>query len=230
MSSIFERITTLTKAAIHEGLNKLEDPVLLTGQYLRDLDDKISSAESKQRELKVTASVLERRKAEYLVQADSSEASAIQAMSEGNEPAARVAVEAKLRYLESVQETEVILEETLQALAALEVNLQNAKAEHARLKAKRAELAERARKAAEANKRAAQNSADSYGGAPVYGHVINAGTASRGFERMEDKINEWEAQAGHAAQTSAPAIDPALQGAVEAELARLRSKQTDSGK
>ncbi|MNB77705.1 PspA/IM30 family protein [compost metagenome] len=229
MSSIFERITTLTKAAIHEGLNKLEDPVLLTGQYLRDLDDKISSAESKQRELKVTASVLERRKAEYLVQADSSEASAIQAMSEGNEPAARAAVEAKLRYLESVQETEAILEETLQALAALEVNLQNAKAEHARLKAKRAELAERARKAAEASKRAAQNSAASYGGAPAYGHVINAGTASRGFERMEDKINEWEAQAGHAAQASAPAIDPALQGAVEAELARLRSKQTDSG-
>ncbi|KUP25183.1 PspA/IM30 family protein [Paenibacillus sp. DMB5] len=100
MSSIFERITTLTKAAIHEGLNKLEDPVLLTGQYLRDLDDKISSAESKQRELKVTASVLERRKAEYLVQADSSEAAAVQAMSEGNEPAARAAVTAKLRYLE----------------------------------------------------------------------------------------------------------------------------------
>lgn len=38
--SIFQRITTLTKAAIHEGLNKLEDPILLTGQYLRDLDDK----------------------------------------------------------------------------------------------------------------------------------------------------------------------------------------------
>ncbi|AIQ45686.1 hypothetical protein R70723_07130 [Paenibacillus sp. FSL R7-0273] len=230
MNSIFNRITTLTKAAIHEGLNKLEDPVLLTGQYLRDLDDKIGSAESKQRELKVTASVLERRKAEYLVQADSSEAAAIQAMSEGNEPAARVAVEAKLRYLESVQETEAILEETLQALAALEVNLENAKAEHARLKAKRAELAERARKASEASKRAAQNSAASYSGAPVHGHVINAGAASRGFERMEDKINEWEAQAGQVAQPSAPAIDPALQGAVEAELARLRSKQSDSGK
>lgn len=230
MSSIFNRITTLTKAAIHEGLNKLEDPVLLTGQYLRDLDDKISSAESKQRELKVTASVLERRKAEYLVQADSSEAAAIQAMSEGNEPAARVAVEAKLRYLESVQETETILEETLQALAALEVNLQNAKAEHTRLKAKRAELAERARKAAEANKRAAQNSAAAYPGAPLRGHVINAGAATRGFERMEDKINEWEAQAGPFAQPADPAIDPALQGAVEAELARLRSKQADSSK
>lgn len=228
MSSIFERITTLTKAAIHEGLNKLEDPVLLTGQYLRDLEDKIGNAESKQRELKVTASVLERRKAEYQAQADSSEAAAVKAMSEGNEAAARAAVLAKLRYLESVQENEIIQEETLQALAALEVNLQNAKAEHERLKVKRAELAERARKAAELNKRPAPNGYGTYPGAPGHGPVINAGAASRGFERMEDKISEWEAQAGQSAQASVPAIDPALQNAVEAELARLRD-QKDGG-
>lgn len=227
MSSIFERITTLTKAAIHEGLNKLEDPVLLTGQYLRDLEEKIGIAESKQRELKVTASVLGRRTAEYQAQADSSEAAAVKAMGEGNEAAARAAVLAKIRYQESIQETEVILEETLQTLAALEVNLQNAKAEHERLKAKRAELAERARKAAEVSKRAAQNSYGTYPGAPGHGPIINAGAASRGFERMEDKISEWEALAGQAAQ--APAIDPALQNAVEAELARLRNQKPEDG-
>lgn len=227
MSSIFERITTLTKAAIHEGLNKLEDPVLLTGQYLRDLDEKIGNAESKQRELKVTASVLGRRTAEYQAQAESSEAAAVKAMGEGNEPAARAAVLAKLRYQESIQETEAILEETLQSLAALEVNLQNAKAEHERLKAKRAELAERARKAAEVSKRAAQNSYGAYPGAAGQGPIINAGAASRGFERMEDKISEWEVQAGHSAQ--APAIDPALQNAVEAELARLRNPKPEDG-
>lgn len=227
MSSIFERITTLTKAAIHEGLNKLEDPVLLTGQYLRDLDEKIGNAESKQRELKVTASVLERRIAEYQTQAESSEAAAVKAMGEGNEAAARASVMAKLRYLESVQETEAILEETHQTLAALEINLQNAKAEHERLKAKRAELAERARKAEALAKQQAQqfSSHSSYSGAR--GPVINAGMASRGFERMEDKISEWEAQAGHSAQ--APAIDPALQDAVEAELARLRNQKAEDG-
>ncbi|WP_310831923.1 PspA/IM30 family protein [Paenibacillus pedocola] len=227
MSSIFERITTLTKAAIHEGLNKLEDPVLLTGQYLRDLEDKIGIAESKQRELKVTASVLERRKAEYLVQAESSEAAAVKAMSEGNEPAARAAVMAKLRYQESIQETEGILEDTLQTLAALEVNLHNAKAEHERLKAKRAELTERARKAAELSKQAAAQNHYAYPGAPGHGPIISAGAASRGFERMEDKISEWEAQAGQPAQ--APAIDPALQNAVEAELARLRTQKPEDG-
>lgn len=97
--SIFQRITTLTKAAIHEGLNKLEDPILLTGQYLRELDDKIAGAENKQREFTAAANVLERRISEYQILAERSEADAVKAMSEGNEPAARAAVMAKLRYL-----------------------------------------------------------------------------------------------------------------------------------
>lgn len=222
MSSIFQRITTLTKAAIHEGLNKLEDPVLLTGQYLRDLDDKIAGAESKQRELKAAASVLERRIAEYHVLAERSEAEAVKAMAEGNEPAARTAVLSKLRYTESAQESTACLEETRNALAALEINLQSAKEEHVRLKAKRAELAERARKAAEVTRRAAQNGTAAYPGYP--GQVINAGAASRGFERMEDKINEWEAQAEQSAQYSA-ASDHVFNSAVEAELERLRSRK-----
>ncbi|MEI2395155.1 MULTISPECIES: PspA/IM30 family protein [Paenibacillus] len=223
--SIFQRITTLTKAAIHEGLNKLEDPMLLTGQYLRDLEDKITDAESKQREFKAAASVLERRIYEYQVLAERSEAEAVQAMSEGNEPAARAAVMAKLRYTESGQECTAGLQETQATLASLEVQLANVKEEHKRLKAKRAELAERARKAAEI-KQAAQASAS---GSPAgcRGQVLNAGSASRGFERMEDKIAMQEAlaeQSGLAAAAAAAPESP-LNSAVEAELERLRNRK-----
>ncbi|WP_249897288.1 PspA/IM30 family protein [Paenibacillus sp. PK3_47] len=228
MNSIFQRITTLTKAALHEGLNKLEDPVLLTGQYLRDLDDKIGSAESKQRELKATVSVLERRIAEYKVLAERSEADAVKAMAEGNEAAARTALLTKLRYAESEQESTARLEETRNALAALEVSLENAKEEHTRLKAKRAELTERARKAAEVTRRAAQNNPTAYTGYP--GQVINAGAAARGFERMEDKINELEAQAEQSAHYSGAAADPVFNSAVEAELERLRSRKDSDSK
>lgn len=223
--SIFQRITTLTKAAIHEGLNKLEDPMLLTSQYLRDLEDKITDAESKQREFKAAASVLERRIYEYQVLAERSEAEAVQAMSEGNEPAARAAVMAKLRYTESGQECTAGLQETQATLASLEVQLANVKEEHKRLKAKRAELAERARKAAEI-KQAAQASAS---GSPAgcRGQVLNAGSASRGFERMEDKITMQEAlaeQSGLAAAAAAAPESP-LNSAVEAELERLRNRK-----
>lgn len=223
--SIFQRITTLTKAAIHEGLNKLEDPVLLTGQYLRDLEDKITSAESKQREFKAAASVLERRIYEYQVLAERSEAEAVQAMSEGNEAAARTAVMAKLRYTENGQECITGLQETNAALAALEVQLAQVKEEHKRLKAKRAELAERARKAAEIKQSAQAGTAGSPAG--YRGQVLNAGDASRGFERMEDKIAMQEAlaeQAGLAAAAAAATESP-LNSAVEAELERLRSKK-----
>lgn len=220
--SIFQRITTLTKAAIHEGLNKLEDPILLTGQYLRDLEDKIGNAESKQREFKAAASVLERRIYEYQVLADRSEAEAVQAMSEGNEPAARAAVMAKLRYTESGQECTAGLQETQATLAALEVQLTNVKEEHKRLKAKRAELAERARKAAEI-RQAAEASAS---GAPAgyRGQVLNAGSAARGFERMEDKIAMQEALAEQSGLAAA-AADSSLSSAVEAELERLRNRK-----
>ncbi|MHA6530985.1 PspA/IM30 family protein [Paenibacillus sp. BAC0078] len=222
--SIFQRITTLTKAAIHEGLNKLEDPVLLTGQYLRDLEGKIADAESKQREFKAAASVLERRIYEYQVLAERSEAEAVQAMSENNEPAARAAVMAKIRYTESLQECNKGLEETREALVVLESNLLNAKEEHKRLKAKRVELAERARKAAELTKQSsASGGYKANAGYP--GQVLNAGAATRGFERMEDKINEWEAQAESTRHYSAAAAESPLNSAVEAELERLRSQK-----
>ncbi|WP_162551223.1 PspA/IM30 family protein [Paenibacillus tepidiphilus] len=222
-SGILQRLATLTKAAIHEGLNKLEDPILLTGQYLRDLEEKIESAENKQRQLQASASVLERRIAEYQVQAETSEAGAVKAMSEGNEAAARTAVLAKLQYTESAQEAAANLERTRQTLTALEADLANAKEEHVRLKAKRAELAERARKAEEAVK-ASSRSASSVTYPGTHAPVINAGAASRGFERMEDKISEWEAQAERTGTSVSPALDPALHSAVDAELARLRSK------
>lgn len=222
--SIFQRITTLTKAAIHEGLNKLEDPILLTGQYLRDLEDKIANAEGKQREFKAAASVLERRIYEYQVLAERSEAEAVQFMSEGNEPAARLAVMAKLRYTESGQECTAGLQETQAALASLEVQLAGVKEEHTRLKAKRAELAERARKAAEI-KQTAQASA-SCSPAGYGGQVLNAGAAARGFERMEDKIAMQEAlaeQSGLAAAAATP--ESPMNSAVEAELERLRNRK-----
>ncbi|KAI7251134.1 hypothetical protein KC345_g11595 [Hortaea werneckii] len=223
MTTIFQRITTLTKAAIHEGLNKLEDPILLTGQYLRDLEDKISAAESRQREFKAAASVLERRIYEYQVLAERSEAEAVQAMSEGNEPAARAAVMAKLRYTESGQECASGLQETNAALAALEVQLANIKEEHTRLKAKRAELAERARKAAEIKQSAGASATAAPAG--CRSQVLNAGAASRGFERMEDKIAMQEALAVQSAQASAAAADSPLNSAVEAELERLRNRK-----
>lgn len=228
--SILNRIATLTKAAIHEGLNKLENPVLLTGQYLRDLEEEIEGAERNHRDLLVAANVLERRKEEYTKLVAQSEAEAVTAMKEGNEEKARLAVMAKLKYSESIQECVSGLEETHQTLARLEANIERAKEERTRLKAKRAELAERARKASEAINNAPRSSSNPTGHTSHGLHA--AGTASRGFERMEEKITEWEVlaeQSGHGAIPGASAgVDPKLSQAVDSELERLRSQQKQS--
>ncbi|WP_410514006.1 PspA/IM30 family protein [Paenibacillus sp. BR2-3] len=229
--SILNRIATLTKAALHEGLNKLEDPVLLTGQYLRDLKEEISAAEQKERELKVAASILERRLNEYLLLADRSEDEAVKSLELGNVDEARRAVFAKLRYQENAQECTTGLEETRNTLAALEASIRSSKEEYARLKAKRAELTARAHQAAETLSSAPR----SHSQGPIagsYGKAINPGTASRGFERMEEKIAEWEVLADNLEQNflraSYPSADPSLSKAVDTELERIRSRKLDS--
>ena len=231
--SILKRISTLTRAALHESLNKLEDPMLLTGQYLRDLEDEIYTAERNERDLKVTATILERRKHEYELMAEQSEALAVKALAQGDEAEAKLALQAKLKYLESVQECTAKLEETRHTLSSLEVSIKAAQEERTRLKAKRVELAARARQAKETLNTAPRN----IGQNPVNGkyvQTLRTGDTSRGFERMEEKITEWEIHAEskqaniHAA--SYPQVDPNLSSAVEAEMARLRNQNKDSVK
>ncbi|WP_313638099.1 PspA/IM30 family protein [Paenibacillus sp.] len=225
--SLFKRISTLTKAALHEGLNKLENPVLLTGQYLRDLENEIATAERNERDLKVTASVLERRKQEYTQLVEQSEAEAVQSVEQGNEERARLALMAKLRYVEQLEECINSQAQTQQSLAELEINIARAKEEREHLKAKRTELIARAQQATETLSSAPRSSS-------VKGP--NVGTASRGFERMEEKIFEWEALAENSKHKFnsgsgvTSSIDPNIRSAVDDEIERIRNRKINIDK
>lgn len=224
--SLLKRISTLTKAALHEGLNKLENPVLLTGQYLRDLENEISMAERNERDLQVTANVLERRKHEYTQLVEQSEIEAVQAVEQGNEEKARLALMAKLRYVEKLEENINNQVQTQQTLAELEINIARAKEEREQLKAKRAELIARAKQATETLNTAPRSSTKG----------PNVGSASRGFERMEEKIFEWEARAENSKNEFKPGsgvtppIDPNLRSAVDIEIERIRNRTINTDK
>ena len=43
--SIFKRMKDMTKASVHELLDKMEDPVVMLNQYLRDMEAEIHTAE-----------------------------------------------------------------------------------------------------------------------------------------------------------------------------------------
>lgn len=225
--SLLKRISTLTKAALHEGLNKLENPVLLTGQYLRDLDNEISAAERSERDLQVTAKVWERRKQEYTQWVEQSEYEAVQAMEQGNEEKARLALTAKLSYAEKLEECINSLDQTQQSLTELEINIARAKEEREQLKAKRTELIARAQQASE-----------TLGSAPrSVTKGPNVGTASRGFERMEEKIFEWEALAEYSKNKYSPSsgvtassIHPNLRDSIDLEIERIRNRTSSTDK
>lgn len=184
MSSVFDRIANLAKASIHEVLNKLEDPVLMTGQYLRNLEDDIAAAEKMIKEQQMTATVQDRKSTDIAHLAKQSEIRALTALEQGDEVTARHAAAEKIRYEEQAQQYAKEAQEARDRVAELEIRLAEGKAEFTRLKEKRNELAARARKAqvkAEAER-------------PNFSRGIESGAAARGFERMEEKILNWEAQ------------------------------------
>ncbi|BCG58004.1 PspA/IM30 family protein [Paenibacillus sp. URB8-2] len=235
--SILERIATLTKAAMHEGLNRLENPVIMTGQYLRDLDDRIEEAEQRSRDLQAAAKLLERRLKEYSMLAELSEGDALKALENGDEEKAKQAIEAKLAYTESERECSAGLEETRQVLAGLGYEIAAAKEERGRLKAKRDELAERAERLRKVpgNTTSAPSSTTPAPCRTVFSG-LNTHAAARGFERMEEKIQEWEARQDFPVRNVSPAVDTEggrpdarVKEQAAAELERLRGQMKSAG-
>ena len=220
MSSIFDRIANLAKASIHEVLNKMEDPVVMTGQYLRNLEDDLNNMEKMIKEQQMNAAVQERKSADIAHLAKQSEIRALTALESGDEATAQHAAAEKLRYEEQAQQYAAAASEARERVKELELRLEEGKAEYDRLKEKRNELAARARKAQE--RKAEQK--------PSISRGIESGTAARGFERMEEKILEWEASgqlsgSGYGTSPAAAGTDAGIPTpAVNAELERLKQQ------
>lgn len=217
--NLFDRLSNLTKATIHEVLNKVEDPVMMTGQYLRNLEGDIAAAENMLKEQKMTASILKRKNSEAEATSKKFELDALAALEAGDEDRARQAAVAKINYEEQAAQLATEAEEARGRVIELEIRLKEGKEEYDRLKEKQNELAERARKA----KERAQAER------PNFSRGIESGDAARGFQRMEEKILAWEAGAevsGHQYSpsdsiNSTPAVDDS---AVRDEIQRLKNK------
>lgn len=221
--SILKRIASLTKGAANEVLDKLENPVVMMGQYLRDMEADIDTAERMLVEQQTVAKVLKRRHEEAVRLADQSEQQALAALADGNEEAARLALAAKMQYTQQSEEHAAGHEAAEQRIQELDLHIVNAKEEFVRLKEKRSELTARAQKATER----AQSVR------PSFSYGLHTGTAARGFERMEEKILQQEARldaAGYPHGTSLSSADTGMNAArnlaIDEELKRLQSKLT----
>lgn len=178
---ILQRLASMTKAAANEMLDKIENPVMMLNHYLRDLDEEIANAEHESLKQQAHERFLLAKLNELNEQASYYEGKAEQAALEGREAEARTALEAKLLYLEQKEETQKLIHLAKQAVLDLELRVVALKEDKARLQEKRQELVARLEKTAQTS------------GYPS-SSVHHGSTAARGFDRIEQKLMEQEAQ------------------------------------
>ncbi|GGG81444.1 PspA/IM30 family protein [Paenibacillus radicis (ex Gao et al. 2016)] len=177
---ILERVFSITKAAANEMLDKIENPVMMLNHYLRDLDEDIAKAERSLVTQQAQVRMLQSKLDEQNGQAAYYEDKAVQAASADREAEARTALEAKLLYKEHADESSRLLEFAQQAVTEIELRLEALKEERTRLQGKRTELIARVQQAGVVS------------GAPAP-QSFEGSSAARGFDRIEQKVMEWEA-------------------------------------
>jgi len=207
--SIFRRIFRIGKANVNSALDKLEDPVKMIDQILRELDQdiaKMTAAVTSQmavekrfeRELQETEQIIARRDEQARV-----------AVEQGDDNLAREALIDKKRHIEKRDALKVNYDKAKETAARLRKQLEDMKSRVQDMKTKRSALIAQA-EAAKATKRITRTMSG-----------VGNENLAESFSKMEEKIQQMhdEAQAAQELAESERSLD--------SKFEELMSKTTD---
>lgn len=216
--SLFKRIRDVTLANINSLIDKAEDPVKMLDQYLRDMEDDIADAETGVAKQIALEKRLKQQVDEAREMVTKREQQAVLALESDKEDLARRALEEKQTYEAKVKDLESQWVKARTTADSLRDQLREMKSEYEKLKAKKDTMVARAEAA-----RAQKKIQEAFSG-------LGSSTAREGFDRMEEKVLQLEAEAEAAGEMRAGETNLDRELAeltkpdVEAELAALKAR------
>ncbi|AUJ25046.1 phage shock protein A [Virgibacillus dokdonensis] len=218
MFKFFKRMKTVVESELNAALDKAEDPVKMLDQFMRDMEEDIREAESAVAKQIANEKMMQRKYEDAKKMVEKREDQAMKAVEAGNDDLAKRALEDKKLHQQTADSLKESYERAKQDSTTLRQKLDEMKAEYQEMKLKKDSLKARAESAKTRTKMNRTLSG------------IGSDESKQGFERMEEKVLKFEAEAetSEDMQSSSRSLDDEFEelekSDVDDELAALKKK------